>query len=96
MRSLADCDIDPQDKRYTTVHSRYQLSCESEGFLTSCTSKADAIRTAARLANKRGEMIEVFDVMARRGGAQLWEVHPGIADDAGTPIVLPPAKRREQ
>lgn len=91
---MTDYEIDPPTKRYTTVHGRYQLSAEGDGFIETCMTKDDALRTALRIANARGYMISVFDTMARVGQGQVWEVHPGPNPDAAC-FVIPPARRRK-
>ena len=65
-----------KEKRTTTVHDRYQISCSECGFLSSEMYLSAALETAKRANlrhNTKGEDIHVFDVMAKKGSCDTWD-----------------------
>jgi hypothetical protein len=63
------------EKRITTVHGRYQISCSYCGFLSSEMTLKEALDTAKRALQRhttKGENIDVFDIMAKYGTCDTW------------------------
>jgi hypothetical protein len=70
-----ECECDPI---ITTAHARYHVAHPTEGLIEHCTSRADAFAEMhAWVRSPRNDYpdklaVTVYDVMARRGCAQLW------------------------
>ncbi len=73
-----------------TPHNRYHIS-DGESLLETASRKRQAIETGQRIANACKCCITVFDSMARRGCANLWELSPGVRPFG---LIVPPAGRR--
>jgi len=67
-------------KKFTTVHSRYQISDSCCGLVEVATSFREASEVARRHASRHAKdgddstlRVEIFDVMARRHCQDTWE-----------------------
>lgn len=66
------------EKRYTTVHDRYEIGCSVCGSVAHAMTLSDALaqaRTYRKDVHKSPEeVVTVFDVMARRGACSEWNL----------------------
>lgn len=53
---------------------RYHLTHPDTGLLETCASKIGATARAAKLAQRLGSPVTIYDAMARRGCDETWEV----------------------
>lgn len=65
-----------KEKRHTTVHDRFQVSCSCCGYMESFSSLTKAWESAQLRKlrhNQPGEKIEICDIMAHIGCTDLWD-----------------------
>jgi hypothetical protein len=66
-----------KEKRYTTVHYRYLIDCSYCGHLTEEMNLSAALKEEQRVQsrhNTKDENITVFDVMAKKGTCDTWDL----------------------
>jgi hypothetical protein len=76
-----------KEKRTTTVHDRFEVSCSYCGRLAGEKSRAEGISAAKHyrtLHNGPNERVTVYDLMAHIGCTQVWDAD---GDPAGRRIL---------
>ena len=80
MRPTSDTeDHSMEEKRYTTVHDRFQVVHDIDGFLEGFATRAEAMAYAQRWDNPETTGYEpggvtVYDLMAHKGKPNMWRL----------------------